>query len=321
MDHPGESPLESLLLDSAARGRRVRYGWRRGLLLLVAGLLLLGGYWSRTPPVPALADIPEISGPTKPAPGAATTLMLRATVSALLGKPGGYLANDMLPPGVWLDNMPAFERGAMRAARDMVRALRRDFSRMAVDAVEDGDLQRAEARLLFDGETWRGAEDEYRQALVSLDAYFRRLDNPVSPDTRFHARPEALSRWLEDVDARLENYAQRLSVAAGAGDASADWTAVDNIFFEARGYAWALRAQQEAIAADFSGVLLAADGRTLLDASMRHLDGTQQPLRSPMIMNGSEFGVLANHSLVMAGYLAAAQKDLRQLRSRLSMLQ
>lgn len=49
------------------------------------------------------------------------------------------------------------------------------------------------------------------------------------------------------------------------------------------------------------------------------LEGTQQPMWSPVILNGSGFGVLANHSLTMAAYLSranAAISDMRDLLSR-----
>jgi hypothetical protein len=49
------------------------------------------------------------------------------------------------------------------------------------------------------------------------------------------------------------------------------------------------------------------------------LEGTQKTMWSPVILNGSGFGVLANHSLTMASYLSranAAISDLRDLLSR-----
>lgn len=48
------------------------------------------------------------------------------------------------------------------------------------------------------------------------------------------------------------------------------------------------------------------------------LDGTQQPVNSPVILNGSEYGLLANHSLVMASYIARARATLMQLRGQLA---
>jgi len=52
---------------------------------------------------------------------------------------------------------------------------------------------------------------------------------------------------------------------------------------------------------------------------IRELEASQEPLWSPMVLNGSGFGMWANHSLVMANYISranAAVIDLRQLLSQ-----
>jgi hypothetical protein len=49
---------------------------------------------------------------------------------------------------------------------------------------------------------------------------------------------------------------------------------------------------------------------------IRELEATQANVWSPFILNGSGFGVLANHSLVMASYVSRANTaiiDLRRL--------
>ncbi|HBM22224.1 MAG TPA: DUF2333 domain-containing protein, partial [Alcanivorax sp.] len=47
------------------------------------------------------------------------------------------------------------------------------------------------------------------------------------------------------------------------------------------------------------------------------LEATQQTLWSPVILNGSGFGVFANHSLVMANYITRANASLVDLRKLL----
>ena len=54
-----------------------------------------------------------------------------------------------------------------------------------------------------------------------------------------------------------------------------------------------------------------------LRAAIHELETTQQTLWSPMVLNGSGFGVFANHSLVMANYLNRAQTDLADVRHQL----
>ena len=51
---------------------------------------------------------------------------------------------------------------------------------------------------------------------------------------------------------------------------------------------------------------------------IRELEGTQDMVWSPMILNGSGMGVLANHSLVMASYISRANAAIIDLRDLLS---
>lgn len=318
MEQPGESSLETFLLDSAERGRR---NWRllpRLLAVTLPVLLLFGWYWSLEPEPLALAALPAEAREAR-VPGAASTAMLAAIVDALLDKPGGYLHNDRLPPGVLLDDMPSFEAGMLAHVRDMTRALRRDFGRAPQLAVEDPDLARAEARFHFDADSWLlpTSEGEYAIGREALDSYYLRLVAP-QPGARFHAEPDALARWLADVDSRLAAYGQRLAAATAEGEARTPWLARDDSFYEARGYAWALRAQLRAVQVDFAAALASRGAMPAVAQAVTALEGSQRPVLSPVILNGSEFGLLANHSLVMANYLARARASLMQARLQLA---
>ena len=72
----------------------------------------------------------------------------------------------------------------------------------------------------------------------------------------------------------------------------------------------------ETIEQDFEPVLQKKNALISLRQIIRELEGTQAELWSPMIMNGSGFGLFANHSLVMASYISRANPaviDLRDL--------
>ena len=69
--------------------------------------------------------------------------------------------------------------------------------------------------------------------------------------------------------------------------------------------------------ADFADVLEKKNARVSLQQIIRELEGTQQTLWSPMVLNGDGFGVLANHSLVMASYISRANAALIDLRTLL----
>jgi len=91
---------------------------------------------------------------------------------------------------------------------------------------------------------------------------------------------------------------------------------IDDVFYEARGASYALIHLLKAIEIDFKDVLEKKNALVSLQQIVRELEASQQPMRSPMIMNGSGFGFFANHSLVMANYISRANAaiiDLRRL--------
>jgi hypothetical protein len=311
--------------------------WRWALWLLAALLLLdvaLGWYWSDEP------DQFQVSEHPSDTRGATTTATLIRVAETLLEKPGGYLRNDMLPHQFWLDNMPSWEYGALVQVRDMARSLRRDMSRSQSQSQEDPALAIAEPQFNFDADSWimPATESEYRRGIRALETYLARLTGKTEGDARFYARADNLSDWLNEVQNRLGSLSLALSKSVGRQElrvprAAADmpgeagkavsgdqektpWLKIDNVFYEARGATWALVHLMKGVQEDFAGVLEEKNARTSYRQVIRELEATQATVWSPVILNGSGYGVLANHSLVMANYISranAALIDLRQL--------
>ena len=96
------------------------------------------------------------------------------------------------------------------------------------------------------------------------------------------------------------------------------WLQIDNVFYEARGQAWALSHLLRAIEVDFADVLAKKNAAIGVRQIIRELEAAQDPLWSPMVLNGSGYGVLANHSLVMANYISRANAAIIDLRNLLS---
>jgi hypothetical protein len=96
------------------------------------------------------------------------------------------------------------------------------------------------------------------------------------------------------------------------------WLEIDDVFFEARGTSWALIHFLKAVEVDFAEVLRQKNAQVSLRQIIRELEGTQEAMWSPMILNGSGFGPLANHSLVMASYISRANAAIIDLRDLLS---
>jgi hypothetical protein len=92
------------------------------------------------------------------------------------------------------------------------------------------------------------------------------------------------------------------------------WSKIDDNFYEARGQAYALLHILKAIEIDFEPVLRNKNASVSVRQIIRELEETQNNIWSPMILNGSGFGLLANHSLVMANYISRANAQIADLR-------
>ena len=313
------------------------------LLLLVCFLVLLGYYWSSEPDpfdIEEAAIERALETDAQLTTGSYTTSAVIAAMETLLDKRGGYLSNDIMPPSLWLDNIPNWEFGVLVQARDLSRSMRNDFSRSQSQSAEDEDLIIAEPKFNFDTKSWilPATESVYQEGIDALYGYLARLQNPGNPNAQFYARADNLQEWLGQVEKRLGSLSQRLSASVGqirlntdlAGESDAvqstetaeqvsvktPWTEIDDVFYEARGAAWALVHFLKAVERDFGPVLQNKNALISLRQIIRELEATQEPIWSPMILNGSGFGLFANHSLVMASYISranAAVIDLREL--------
>jgi len=270
--------------------------------------------------------------------GTATTSALLEVVNEMLHKRGGYLSNDVMPPWIFLDNVPNWEFGVLTQVRDLARSLRNDFSRSQTQSTEDPDLAQADPFFHYANDRWLPPDTEgrYEKAMEYLESYLTRLSDPEQPNAQFYARADNLSDWLGLVEKRLGSLSQRLSASVGqqrlntdlAGDAAASqstaaphdqeiktpWLKIDNVFYEARGSTWALIHFLKAMEVDFNSVLRKKNALISFRQIIRELESTQDPLHAPMILNGDKFGAFANHSLVMANYISRANAAIIDLR-------
>lgn len=312
---------------------------------VVFAFYLLGVFWSFEPDTFDIkAEVTKDAQAENVAPvvGYTTTTALIRVTETLLNKPGGYLANDALPPSVFLDNIPSWEFGALEMIRDMALVMRQEFSRSQSQSVENQHLKTAQPQLNIDHTSWviPSAESEYQKAINELYLYRNELADITNQNSQFYARADNLRAWLSEVEKRLGSYSQRLSASVGreivntdlAGDSAAkqststasnvaiktSWWQLDNEFYEARGACWALLHFLKAVEIDFNDVLEKKNAKVSVQQIIRELEASQQSLWSPMILNGDGFGMLANHSLVMANYISRANAALIDLNELLS---
>jgi hypothetical protein len=263
-------------------------------------------------------------------------------METLLDKPGGYLSNDVMPPSVLLDNIPNWEFGALVQSRDLARVLRNDISRSQSQSTENLDLSIAEPQFNFSNDSWilPSTEGEYRGGLKALRRYLSELAKNDAQNTQFYARADNLRVWLSVVEKRLGSLSQRLSASVGqerlntdlAGDPNAaqstqapaqigvrtPWLEIDDVFYEARGSTWALVHFLRAVELDFRDILVKKNALVSLRQIIRELEASQQPVMSPMVLNGGGFGLVTNYSLVMTSYISRANAAVIDLRKLLS---
>lgn len=319
------------------RGVARAVGVALGVLLVF--LLILSWYWSREPDA-FWVDWEQDGQPA--ITGYATTHTLLRVSRTLLEKPGGYLTNDVTLPGLWLDNIPNWEFGVLVQVRDLARVMRNDFTRSQTQSVEDPALAEVEPNFNFDNDSWilPSTESRYREAISYLEDFEARLTGAGEPAANFYARADNLREWLAVAEKRLGNLSQRLSASVGqvrvntdlALDPSAEaarpqgdnvvvktpWLEIDDVFFEARGTAWALLHFLRAVEYDFQHVLEDKNATVSLRQVIRELEASLAPMRSPVVLNGGGFGMFANHSLVMASYLSRATQAITNLRELLA---
>jgi len=325
--------------DSRARWIVRGVGAVLGAYVLI--VLALMWWWSYEPApfdVARFAQQRAAAHQQTPVAGTTLTAALIGCGETLLDKRGGYLSNDLFPPGVLLDNVPNWEFGVLTASRDLARELRNKFSRSQSQSEEDADLKEADPLFSSPNDRWLlpASEGQYRKAIAHLDGYLERIGKNDPNGAQFQARADNLADYLDLVSTRLGSLSQRLSASVGQlrleGDAPVDpaapksagqqivktpWTKIDDIFYESRGYTWALLEQLQAIQVDFAPTLQRKNAVVSLKQVIRELEESQKPVWSPTILNGSPFGFFANHSLVMANYVSRANAAIIDLKSLL----
>ncbi len=343
------APLESSSTSIPAQRGRRSFWIRTGLALFgvyALIVLILMFWWSGEPEAFKVQTRAEARAKTMGralVPGYITVSTVMELGETLLHKPGGYLSNDVMPPGLLMDNIPEWEFGVLQQLRDVTLALRNDFSRSQSQSEDDIDLREAQPLFAYSNDSWifPATENQYQQGLDHLQAYLVRLSDEDQFNAQFYVRSDNLVDWLKLVEKQMGSLSQRLSASVGQARINTDlanesnaqqstgtpaivmthtpWMKIDNVFYEARGASYALLHLLRAVERDFRPVLEDKNAIISVKQIIRELEEAQSTVYSPMILNGGGYGLFANHSLVMANYLSranAAISDLRKLLER-----
>jgi hypothetical protein len=340
-------------LYSLSNFRAKGWLWSTAIVAVTLAVVLtgVGWYWSREPASFSARDVALAMAngdSSKIVPGFTMTAVLIKEAQTLLDKPGGYLSNDKLPPASFfgmfplLDNIPNWEFGALVMIRDTSRVMRNDFSRSQSQSRENDALAQAEPLFHFPNDSWLfpPTEREYRKAIAFTTDYLNGLASHSDPGTQFFTRADNLNVLLATIEKRLGNLSQRLNASVEelrvntdlAGDTAAQqstqapglivsktpWLEIDDVFYESRGYVWALLNILRAVEVDFNGVLQKKNAVASLQQVIRLLEQAQAPLSSPMVLNGAPMGWLANYSKAMVSYISPANAAIIDLRNLLT---
>ncbi len=346
---PAANPSASANSSAPAKSKK----WLLRPILALLGVLftinlVLMWVWSREPKPFEIAEVTAqyTQAGQRPVTGVAVVGTLIRLNEGLLDKSGGYISNDIAPPGVFLDNISNFEFGVLQQLRDLSSTLRNEFSRSQSQSVADKNLENAQPLLMYPNDRWvvPTTEGKYREANIELKAYLARLTDPKQPSAQFYARADNLEAYLRLVEKQLGSLSQRLSASvthmrhdtdladdpnatqstpgpAASGEpmfVQTPWRKIDDNFYEARGAAYALLHILKAIEVDFKPVLDNKNAEVSVHQIIAELEQTQVQIWSPVILNGGGFGFFPNHSLVMANYISRASAQIANLRALLA---
>ncbi|MDT8406652.1 MAG: DUF2333 family protein [Methylococcales bacterium] len=327
--------------------------------LYVVAVFVLAIWWSQEPAPFNVYDEAvkrlKVTQTEKMPVGYTYANTLAHIAEVILYKPGGYLSNDVAPPGVLLDNIPNWELGALVMLRDATTALRNHFARDQSQSAEDPDLAKAEPYFYYERNSWAlpSTEAEYSKGIEALHRYMGRLqDEKARVPANFFVRADNLWQYIEIVIKRLGGLSTRLTASTllegenrilapgvfedprqlGEQERSimeenqtrslkrTTFFQIDDIFYEARGASWALLHILKATEHDFQSILFDKRAMNTVDIIISSMERSLGPVLSPLfILNGTGYGLFANYSLTMANYIAranAAALDLRDLMNR-----
>ena len=329
------------------KSKGILWGFSVLTLAVLVVLIILGAWWGSEPGQfniqdEALKRAKETNTSDIPV-GYTYTSTLAHIAELLLHKSAGYITNDVAPPGVFLHNISNCDYVALFMLRDATTALRNHFARDQSQSAEDPDLAIAEPYFYYEHNSWAlpSTEAEYQKGIDALHKYMSRLQKYGGPikKAQFYSRADNLWQYTEVVIKRLGGLSTRLSANSTTGNygpgltelekqaadekgtpiSKVSWLEIDDIFYEARGASWALLHILRAIKHDFADILLDKRAMRTVDIMIKSMENALEPILSPMILNGSGYGLFANYSLTMANYIAranAAALDLRDIMNR-----
>ena len=150
-----------------AKSKGILWGFGSLVAVVAIVMLILGEWWSQEPDQFNVQDEAiermNVTHTDQMPIGYVYANTLAHIADVILFKHGGYLTNDVAPPGLLCDNIQSWEYGALVMLRDATTALRNHFARDQSQSAEDPDLAMAEPYFYYEHNSWAlpSTEAEY----------------------------------------------------------------------------------------------------------------------------------------------------------------
>jgi len=331
----------------------IRIPLRVGIGLVILGTAL-GIYWNLMPPTfkveqkattMALTEGHREEGEALPPGYRFVSTLIYLTEDCFLDKPGGLMSNDWNPVSRITDNMRHWEKGFIFQMRVMVQGLRFNLSRIGPQSKDHPQLAKADPLYNFKETSFAlpSSERQYRNGVKELRDYLQAMSESQSEAEYFSARQDQLIDFLGRQLPILGGYTAQLQQNIGAprydiavltstqgelgeGEERAvvpktqkpnSFWERDDTFYEVRGGVYVLYHVMLALRKDCEVLINDAKAMGTMNRIINELESANKPMLSPMVLNGTEFGVVQNHSLVLASHLAKAHLAIQELQRQL----
>lgn len=286
------------------------------LAVVVAVYYLGGALW-----VHRIDDDPDFDAQVVVPAGASRTVAVAADLIDREVNRNRWVANDPpFLPGYLLDNMPAFQTGAMTALGRFTTELRDRLARIRGSSAADPDLELAAGKINFPGDQWAlqaswpfvqaASEGQYRQGMDALRRYNERL---AQGRAVFERRADNLLATLDRISDDLGAASAALTQEVDQGTTRFLDLNADNLFYSVKGKLYAYYLLLRSFESDFGGVLrernLQASWSELLVSA--RLGATLQPW---MISNGPlDSQAVPNHLAAQGFFLLRVRTKLEEI--------
>jgi hypothetical protein len=215
-------------------------------------------------------------------------------------------------------NMVNFQSGIIRALATVTLEIDSQVGRTRGTSAADPDLGRARERLSRQPDTWlldplptSSADQEYRKALVALQAYNKRVgDGTAIFDVRVDSLQAVLNRAALDIGSSSDALEKQIT----AGRKVFIDRRADKLFYFVKGQSYAYFIVLRALREDFKDVIAERRVGGLYEAMLTDL-AIAASLRPLIVQNASpEAMLMPNHLSTEGFYLLRARAKLRESR-------